>query len=53
MPLRFLLIGDIVGKPGYRLVERVLPGLRRREKLDLVIANAENAAAGDGLTPKI
>ncbi|MBW3598058.1 MAG: TIGR00282 family metallophosphoesterase [Planctomycetes bacterium] len=53
MPLRILLIGDIVGKPGYRFVERVLPGLRRREQLDLVIANAENAAAGAGLTPKI
>jgi metallophosphoesterase (TIGR00282 family) len=53
MPLRLLLIGDIVGKPGYRFVERVLPGLRRRERLDLVIANAENAAAGAGLTPKI
>ncbi len=53
MPLRFLLIGDIVGKPGYRFVERVLPGLRQRERLDLVIANAENAAAGAGLTPKI
>jgi metallophosphoesterase (TIGR00282 family) len=51
--MRFLLIGDIVGKPGYRFVERVLPGLRRREALDLVIANAENAAAGAGLTPKI
>lgn len=53
MPLRILLIGDIVGKPGYRMVERALPGLRRRENLDLVIANAENAAAGAGLTPKI
>lgn len=53
MPLRLLLIGDIVGKPGYRFVEQVLPGLRRREHLDLVIANAENAAAGAGLTPKI
>lgn len=53
MPIRILLIGDIVGKPGYRFVEQVLPALRRRERLDLVIANAENAAAGAGLTPKI
>lgn len=49
--MRFLLIGDIVGKPGERIVTRCLPGLRRRESLDLVIANAENAAEGSGLSP--
>jgi metallophosphoesterase (TIGR00282 family) len=49
--MRILLIGDIVGKPGERIVTRCLPGLRRRESLDLVIANAENAAEGSGLSP--
>jgi len=34
-------------------VVRALPGLIQRESLDLVIANAENAAAGTGLTPAI
>jgi metallophosphoesterase (TIGR00282 family) len=51
--LRILLIGDIVGKPGRQIVVRALPGLIQRESLDLVIANAENAAAGTGLTPAI
>jgi metallophosphoesterase (TIGR00282 family) len=51
--MRFLLIGDIVGKPGERIVTRALPGLRKREGLDLVIANAENAADGSGLAPSI
>jgi calcineurin-like phosphoesterase len=51
--MRILLIGDIVGKPGERIVTRALPGLRRREGLDLVIANAENAADGSGLAPSI
>jgi len=51
--MRLLLIGDIVGKPGERIVTRALAGLRRREKLDLVIANAENAADGSGLAPSI
>jgi metallophosphoesterase (TIGR00282 family) len=46
-----LLIGDIVGGIGLRLVTSALPGLRRREGLDLVIANAENAADGSGLSP--
>ncbi len=49
--MRLLLIGDIVGKPGRQIVVRALGGLIRREQLDLVVANAENAAAGSGLTP--
>jgi len=51
--VRLLLIGDIVGKPGRQIVLRCVPGLRLEEKLDLVVANAENAAGGSGLTPAI
>src|SRR5438105_816894 len=51
--MRILLIGDIVGKPGERIVTRTLPALRQRERLDLVIANGENAADGSGLAPSI
>jgi metallophosphoesterase (TIGR00282 family) len=49
--VRILLIGDIVGKPGRRIVKQALPGLVDREQINLVIANAENSAAGSGLTP--
>jgi len=52
-PLRILLIGDIVGKPGRQIVVRAVPGLKIAERLDLVVANAENAAGGSGLTPEI
>src|SRR5947199_239721 len=51
--MRILLIGDIVGKPGQRILTRSLLALRQRERLDLVIANAENAADGSGLAPSI
>jgi hypothetical protein len=51
--VRLLLIGDIVGKPGRRIVTQAVAGLVRREGLDLVVANAENAAAGSGITPAI
>jgi metallophosphoesterase (TIGR00282 family) len=51
--VRILLIGDIVGKPGQRIVQQSLAGLREREQLDLVIANAENALDGSGLSPQI
>jgi hypothetical protein len=48
-----LLIGDVVGKPGRQIIARALKGLVERERLDLVVANAENAAGGSGLTPEI
>ena len=51
--MRLLLIGDIVGKPGRQIVVRALAGLRQAEQLDLVVANAENAAGGSGLTPDV
>jgi metallophosphoesterase (TIGR00282 family) len=51
--VRILLIGDIVGKPGRQIVVRALPALVERERLDLVIANAENASGGSGIIPSI
>jgi len=48
--VRILFIGDIVGKPGRQVVAAAVPPLRRRESLDLVIANAENIAGGSGIT---
>lgn len=51
--MRILLIGDIVGKPGRHICVQAIRGLRAEENLDLVVANAENAAGGSGLTPEI
>ena len=51
--MRFLFLGDIVGRAGRDIVVRALPGLIRERSLDLVIANAENAAGGSGLTAGI
>ncbi len=48
--MRILCIGDVVGKPGRRAVAALVPMLRRELRLDVVIANGENAAAGRGLT---
>jgi hypothetical protein len=50
---RLLFIGDIVGKPGRELVRRGLSALAAHHRVDLVIANGENAAAGFGITPDI
>jgi 2',3'-cyclic-nucleotide 2'-phosphodiesterase len=51
--IRLLFIGDIVGRPGRDLVHRGLAGLVEYHRVDLVIANAENAAAGFGITREI
>jgi metallophosphoesterase (TIGR00282 family) len=51
--MRILFIGDIVGRPGRDLVRLGLRGLVEHHHIDLVIANAENAAAGFGITREI
>jgi metallophosphoesterase (TIGR00282 family) len=50
--VKLLFIGDIVGNPGRRAVKDLVPGLRERHGLDVVIANGENSAGGSGITPK-
>src|SRR5512138_1960943 len=51
--MRILFIGDIVGRPGRELVRHGLRGLVDQHRIDLVVANAENAAAGFGITREI
>jgi metallophosphoesterase (TIGR00282 family) len=51
--IRILFLGDIVGEPGRNAVIKRLPKLRDERKIDFIIANGENAAAGRGITPKI
>jgi hypothetical protein len=48
-----LLIGDVVGRPGRELVRKGLRALIDVHGVDFVIANAENAAAGFGVTKDI
>ena len=48
--MRILMIGDVIGRPGRRAVQVLVPDLRQEYSIDLVIANGENAAGGLGLT---
>jgi metallophosphoesterase (TIGR00282 family) len=50
--LKIAFFGDVVGKPGRRMIGQVAPRLRDEYKLDLMIANVENAAAGYGISEK-
>ncbi len=51
--MRVLFLGDIVGRSGRQAVVDALPDYRKRLKLDFVVVNGENAAAGFGITAKI
>jgi metallophosphoesterase (TIGR00282 family) len=51
--VKILFIGDIVGQPGRRAVQALVPKLRDQHALDFVIANGENSAGGNGITPKM
>lgn len=55
MPDKFgvLFIGDLIGRPGRRALSHFLPELKRKYQPDLIVANAENAAGGNGLTEEI
>lgn len=48
--MKILVVGDIVGKPGREATEQLVPRLRKRYAIDMVIANCENAAGGVGIT---
>lgn len=51
--MKVLFIGDIFGEPGRRAVARAVPRLVAQRQVDIVIGNAENAAAGFGITPEL
>ena len=51
--MKILFLGDIVGRPGREIIRNALDGFRRKKKIDFVVANAENAAGGSGLTPQM
>lgn len=50
--MKVLYIGDIMGEPGIRTVEQVLPTLKSSEKIDLVVAQGENVTGGRGISPE-
>jgi len=51
--MKILFIGDIVGSPGRDAIRGLLPALKKEYALDFVVANAENAAGGSGITPRV
>ncbi|MDZ4197699.1 MAG: TIGR00282 family metallophosphoesterase [Kiritimatiellia bacterium] len=51
--MNILVVGDVVGSPGRDAVARLLPGLKKKHAIGFTVVNAENAAAGRGITPAL
>ena len=49
--MNILCIGDVVGSQGCQFLRAHLPALKKTKAIDLVIANGENSADGNGITP--
>ncbi|HUC95981.1 MAG TPA: TIGR00282 family metallophosphoesterase [Candidatus Saccharimonadia bacterium] len=49
--MNILYLGDIMGEPGIRVVENLLPKIRKQHSVDLVIAQSENVSQGKGILP--
>jgi 2',3'-cyclic-nucleotide 2'-phosphodiesterase len=51
--MKILFIGDVVGRPGRDALRNHLANILEERKIDLCIANAENSASGNGITPRL
>ena len=51
--MKVIIIGDIVGKPGRKILTAMLKKLKEQHEAEFVIANVENAAEGAGIVPKV
>src|SRR5215470_19856751 len=51
--MKVIVIGDVVGKPGRKILTAKLKSLKEQHEAEFVVANAENAAEGAGVVPKV
>ena len=50
--MKFLIVGDVVGRPGVNMIKTNLPEIIKKENIDFCIVNGENATGGRGLKEK-
>ena len=51
--MKFIFLGDVVGEPGRDTLRAAIPLLRERYQPDFFVVNGENAAGGNGITPRL
>lgn len=50
--MNILVLGDVVSSAGCEFVRKKLPALKKLKGIDFCIANGENSARGNGVTPE-
>ncbi|MEM8962338.1 MAG: TIGR00282 family metallophosphoesterase [Acidobacteriota bacterium] len=51
--MKLLFVGDVIGRPGRRALQTLLPRLIESHQIDLTVVNVENSAGGFGVTPEV
>src|SRR5215468_10957247 len=51
--MNVIIVGDIVGRPGRKVLTSMLKRLKEEHEAEFVVANVENAAEGAGVVPKV
>lgn len=51
--MKLLFVGDVMGKPGRRILKDLLPRLVDKHRVDYTVVNIENSAGGIGVTPSV
>lgn len=51
--MKIVFLGDVVGEPGRDVVRAAIPVLREKYSPDFIVVNGENAAGGNGITPRL
>ena len=49
--MNLMMIGDVVGSTGCKFLRAHLPAFKKLKQIDVVVANGENSADGNGITP--
>lgn len=51
--MKLLFVGDVIGKPGRRALQHLLPRIVDQHRIDYAVVNVENSAGGFGVTPEV
>lgn len=50
--MKFLIVGDVCGRPGREAFRKYVPELKKEHNIDVVVVNGENIAGGRGISRK-
>lgn len=51
--MNLIFVGDVIGRPGRKLLKKYLPALKKKLNCDFAVVNGENSASGFGITDNV